>query len=68
MKQRRASQSPLRIHSVQLGVVKELDNDVVTLHEVHGPSKTKHSQVMSVDVVHVLGSEAQPDSPVKANL
>ena len=34
VKQRQASQSPLRIHSVQLGVVKELDSDKVTFHEV----------------------------------
>ena len=33
VKPRRASQSPLRVHSVQLGVVKELDSDEVTFHE-----------------------------------
>ena len=33
VKQRRASQSPLRIHSVLLGDVKELDGDKVAFHE-----------------------------------
>ena len=36
VKQRWASQSPLRIHSVLLGDVKELDGDKVTFHEVLG--------------------------------
>ena len=61
VKQRWASQSPLRIHSVQLGVVKELDNDEVTFHEVH-------SQAMSSRWSSCSGEWGTASSSVKANL
>ena len=68
MKQRWASQSPLRILSVQLGVVKELDSDEVNSMKSNDHPKRSTARQCPVDVVHVLENEAPPDSSVKANL